>query len=107
MAKYTNNLQRNFFSLKIILKAKSASEALFLRSRHFFRLHTHINGMASSMSLWPLWTYCYKAHIRDIAAIEAIVDSDHWYGCLKKHLDLRIGASEADYALRIILYGQN
>ena len=33
-----------------------------------------------------------------IMAIDAIVDSDQWCGCLMKRLDLRIVASEADFA---------
>ena len=33
-----------------------------------------------------------------IVAIEAIVHPGHQYGCQKKRLDLRIGASEANFA---------
>ena len=33
-----------------------------------------------------------------IAAIDAIVDQGHQYRCLMKRLDLRIAASEADFA---------
>ena len=81
-----------FLLLKIIFKATSASEALFLRSIRFFRHQYH--GMASSMSLWPVWQYRHNGRIRDMAkaAIEAIVDPGHL-----KHQDLRIGASEADF----------
>ena len=32
-----------------------------------------------------------------IVAIDAIVDPDYRYGCLKKRLDLRIAASETDF----------
>ena len=32
-----------------------------------------------------------------IVAIDAIVEPDYQYGCLKKRLDLKIAAFEADY----------
>ena len=36
--------------------------------------------------------------IMAIVAIDDIVDADYRYGCLKKSLDLRIAALEADFA---------
>ena len=42
-----------------------------------------------------------------IVAIGAIVEPFRWYGCLKKRLDIRNAAPEADFALEIILRDKN
>ena len=42
-----------------------------------------------------------------IVAIDAIVDSRYHYRCLKKRLDLKIGASEGNFALEMILREKN
>ena len=42
-----------------------------------------------------------------IVAIDAIVDLGHRYGCLKKRLDIRIVASEADFVLIMNIRGKN
>ena len=47
--------------------------------------------------LWQLWPYCHNGPMA-IVAIDAIVDPDYQYGCLKKRQDLRISASEAIFA---------
>ena len=59
-----------FLSLNISSKAKSASEAAFLRSRRFFRHPYQWHGstmapmatMAISL-IWPIWPYCHSGHI--------------------------------------------
>ena len=42
-----------------------------------------------------------------IVAIDAIVDLGYRYGCLKKRLDIRIAASEADFVKIMNLRGKN
>ena len=42
-----------------------------------------------------------------IVAIEAIVDLGYRYGCLKKRVDIRIAASEADFVEIMNLRGKN
>ena len=59
-----------------------------------------MDGLGQLWRLWQLWPYRHNGHIGHIAivAIDAIVDPDYQYGCLMKRLDLRIAASEADFA---------
>ena len=61
-----------------------------------------MDGLGQLWRLWQLWPYRHNGHNgdMDIVAIDAIVDADYQYGCLKKRLDLRIAASEAKYAKR-------
>ena len=63
-------------------------------------LDTYMDGLGQLWCLWQLWTYGHIGHMAIVAvvAIDAIVDRDHWYGCLIKCLDLRIAVSEADFA---------
>ena len=58
----------------------------------------NIDGLGQLWRLWQLRPYSHNGHIRDMAivTIDAIVDPCYRYRCLKKRLDLRIGASEAD-----------
>ena len=59
-----------------------------------------MDGLGQLWRLWQLWPYGHNGHNSHMAivAIDAIVDSDHRYGCLMKRLDLRIAASEAVFA---------
>ena len=49
--------------------------------------------------LWHLWPNPQYGHYGNLAivAIDTIVEAGNRYRCLKKHLDLRIAASEADF----------
>ena len=62
-------------------------------------LDTHIDSLDQLWRLWRLWPYGQYGHYGDMAivAIDTIVDQGHQYGCLMKHLDLRIAASDADF----------
>ena len=79
-----------FLHLKSFVKPKLGPDA---------SLDTHINCLDQ---LWRLWHYGHilkYGHygIMAIVDIGAIVHPGHQYGCLKKRLDLRIAASEADF----------
>ena len=58
-----------------------------------------MDGLGQLWRLWQLWLYRHIGHNGHMAivAIDAIGDPGHRYGCLMKHLDLRIAASEDDF----------